>query len=56
MFEEKMFEKNCDRFEKCMGKKLKYYCVIFEGKFVEVCVLRFFIRGIGLNVIFKNKF
>lgn len=51
-----MLEKNCDRFEKCMGQKLKYHCVMFEGKLVEVCAPRSSIRGTGLNVILKNKF
>lgn len=44
-FEEKMLEKNCNRFEKCMGQKLKYHCVMFEGKLVEVCAPRSSIRG-----------
>lgn len=46
VFKERFEKKNCNIFLICVGKLLVYYCVLFEGMIVEVCVFRIFIIGI----------
>lgn len=46
VFKERFEKKNCNIFFLCVGKLLVYYCVIFEGMFIEVCFFMVFIIGI----------
>lgn len=46
IFKERLSKKNCESYLLCGGELLVYYCVLFDGMFVEVCVLRSFIIGI----------
>lgn len=46
VFKERFEKKNCSIFLICDGELLFYYCVLFKGMIVEVCVFSVFIIGI----------
>lgn len=56
VFEERLEKKNCNMNLICVGKLLVYYCVMFKGMFIEVCVFRVFIIGIWIVIVYIGIF